>query len=69
MGRAPVSARVALGGRVGAEVPLAPWVGLVADAETLLVPWPVTLAASGRSVWQTSWIIGGVGLGVAVHFQ
>ncbi len=57
----------AVGGRVGAEAPLTPWLGVVAEAEMLLVPRAFT--ASEHAVWRSSAVTGGLGLGVALHFQ
>ena len=60
-----------LGGRLGAEFPLTSSVGLVAQGEMLVNPWPERIVAAGQSsapLWRASAISGDFGLALAVHF-
>lgn len=62
------SGSLALGARLGAELPLSPRFGVLAYADLLLTPLPVSLVSEGRTLWKTPLFGGGVGIAAAVHF-
>ncbi len=60
-----------LGGRLGVEFPVASSVGVVADGEMLVNPWPERIVASGQGsapLWREPALSGAFGLALAVHF-
>ncbi len=65
------SLSLSFGGRLGAELPLRSSVGLVAQGEMLVNPWPERIVAAAQSsapLWRAPAISGEFGLALAVHF-
>ncbi|HYP98134.1 MAG TPA: hypothetical protein VER96_05640 [Polyangiaceae bacterium] len=59
---------LALGGRLGVELPLSPKFGALAYGDLLLTPLPVHLESQGNPLWKTPIFSGGLGIAAVVHF-
>ena len=60
---------LALGVRLGAELPLSAKFGLLAYGDLLLTPLPVRLESEGRTLWETPVFSGGLGIAAIMHFR
>ncbi|HEX2671442.1 MAG TPA: hypothetical protein VHM25_11250 [Polyangiaceae bacterium] len=59
---------LALGARVGFELPLSPTFGALAYGDLLLTPLPVSLVSEQSELWKTPIVSGGLGIAAVVHF-
>jgi hypothetical protein len=59
---------LALGGRLGVELPLSPTFGVLGYGDLLLTPLPVRLESDGQVLWKTPIFSGGLGIAAVVHF-
>ena len=59
---------LALGARLGLELPLSPTFGVLASGDLLLTALPVRLASEGRTLWEMPLFSGGVTIAAVAHF-
>lgn len=59
---------LALGARVGLELPLSPTFGALASGDLLLTPLPVSLVSEQSELWKTPIFSGGLAIAAVVHF-
>jgi hypothetical protein len=60
---------LALGARLGAEVPLSGSFGVLGYGDLLLTPMPVQLRSEGSKVWEMPVASGGLGIAGVLHFR
>jgi len=60
---------LALGARVGAELPIARWLSGLAYADLLVNAVPVRLTSEDREVWRTPLFGGGLTIAAVAHFR
>jgi hypothetical protein len=59
---------LALGARLGLELPLSPTLGVLASGDLLLTALPVRLASEGRTLWEMPLLSGGATIAALAHF-
>jgi len=62
------AASLALGARLGFELPVSPTFGALAYGDLLLTARPVSLVSEGRTLWEMPLVSGGTGIAAVAHF-